>query len=75
MNWSMAGRRWWAEFKAQRAARREAEEDRAGMGTAFGLDASFVGWDDEDGTVSIAPPGFETADRSWEERLGGRGWT
>ena len=65
MNWS-SGLAWWAALRSQPQARFEAA-DRAGMGTAFGLDASLarVG---EDSAVAPARP-VRTTPPPWEHRL------
>jgi len=64
MNWS-TGLSWLSALKARRAERRSNELDRADMGTAFGLDASFGPADDSvpRGPVppQVPPP--------WEHRL------
>ena len=62
MNWS-ARFSWWAALRSQRAPR-SAETDRADMGTAFGLDASFE-------SPATLPPGhaLPPALSSLESRL------
>lgn len=66
MNWAN-GFSWWSALNARRDERRASEPDRADMGTAFGLDASF-------GPIDEPPPiphGALLAPGSlpWEHRL------
>jgi hypothetical protein len=62
MNWS-AGLAWLAGL-ARRPRKPSAEDDRAGMGTAFGLDASMMPADSGiDYIASSQPP------KPWEHRL------
>ena len=70
MDWS-SGLAWWSALRSRRAARSQAA-DRADMGTAFGLDASF-GPADEDARAPGPSPARSTpqptARHAWEHRL------
>jgi len=69
MNWAI-GVSWVSAWKARHAQRRSSEPDRADMGTAFGLDASF-------GPAQESPPNAldapaepcESGTRPWVDRL------
>ena len=65
MNWS-DGLSWLAALQARRAQARSGELDRADMGTAFGLDASFGPVDAE---MAAARSGPAPATPPWEHRL------
>lgn len=66
MDWS-SGLAWWSALRSRRAARSQAA-DRADMGTAFGLDASF-GPADEDVRAPRPGPARSTPQHAWEHRL------
>lgn len=66
MNWSNPISWLWA-LMARRAALRPDEVDRADMGTAFGLDASFGPADEEWALADDASAGM--AAQPWEHRL------
>ncbi|MEO6033399.1 MAG: hypothetical protein ABIP61_16140, partial [Burkholderiaceae bacterium] len=59
-----AGVPWWAEFALRRAPNFTETTDRADMGTAFGLDASFPA-EDEPPEADASTPA-ETAPKPWE---------
>ncbi|HWH83839.1 MAG TPA: hypothetical protein VNU71_16530 [Burkholderiaceae bacterium] len=64
MNWS-SGLTWLATLKPTLGSARDSDDDRAGMGTAFGLDASLgdddaQAWRAGDEPVAVLP---------WEHRL------
>lgn len=61
------GLSWLAALKARRARRRCAEPDRADMGTAFGLDASFDPGEGDAPASRTAMPA--TPAPPWEYRL------
>ena len=64
MNWS-TGLSWLTALAAPLAAAPDGDDDRAGMGTAFGLDASLVD-DDSQAWRSGSEP---AATLPWEHRL------
>ena len=57
----------WALIRKDRRRSTSDEDDRAGMGTAFGLDASY---DSRDHSAAITPPVGPLPDSTpWEHRL------
>ena len=57
----------WALIRKDRRHSKSDEDDRAGMGTAFGLDASY---DSRDHAAVTAPPATARPDSTpWEHRL------
>lgn len=66
MNWT-DGLSWLSAFKPGHAERGADEPDRADMGTAFGLDASFGPVDDQPPMVPGAGP--VPSSLPWEHRL------
>lgn len=65
MDWS-SGFAWWAALRSPRQGYSDAN-DRAGMGTAFGLDASLAPTD-EAASAAPASPARSTP-QPWEHRL------
>lgn len=60
---------WWAEFALRRETKFAETTDRADMGTAFGLDASFPEQDDESPQAGASAPAADAAPKPWEHRL------
>ena len=70
MTW-LSGLAWLASRRAQREGVGDDDEDRAGMGTAFGLDASMSPPDDAGGKAGTPSHGMTQppAGLPWEHRL------
>lgn len=64
MDWS-AGFSWWSSLRRERGPGPN-DTDRADMGTAFGLDASFDNLDLPTASADASPPAIATP---WESRL------
>ena len=59
---------WWAEFALRRETTFAETTDRADMGTAFGLDASFPA-QDEAPEAGASTPAAGAAPKPWEHLL------